>query len=136
MQAVSYTCYGGPEVLTVAEVEKPAPAADELLVRVRAAAVNPLDWHYMRGSPYIMRLGVGVGAPDRPRLGVDFAGTVEAVGAGVTRFKPGDAVTVVEGPFAGINAIFEAKTGRERVVLLLELLNRSAKKGHHTTQLV
>jgi NADPH:quinone reductase-like Zn-dependent oxidoreductase len=92
MQAVSYTCYGGPEVLTVAEIEKPVPAAGEVLVRVRAAAVNPLDWHYMRGSPYIMRLGSGLGAPDRPRLGVDFAGTVEAVGAGVTRFQPGDAV--------------------------------------------
>ena len=102
MPAVTYTCYGGPEVLTVAEVEKPAPAANELLVRVRAAAVNPLDWHYMRGSPYIMRLGVGVGAPDRPRLGVDFAGTVEAVGAGVTRFKPGDAVFGGEfGAFSG-----------------------------------
>jgi hypothetical protein len=92
MQAVSYNCYGGPEVLTVAEIEKPVPAADEVLVRVRAAAVNPLDWHFMRGSPYIMRLGSGLGAPDRPRLGVDFAGTVEAVGAAVTRFKPGDAV--------------------------------------------
>ena len=92
MQAVSYTCYGGPEVLAVAEVEKPAPAANEVLVRVRAAAVNPLDWHFMRGSPYIMRLGSGLGAPDRPRLGVDFAGTVEAVGASVTRFRPGDAV--------------------------------------------
>jgi NADPH:quinone reductase-like Zn-dependent oxidoreductase len=92
MRAVSYTCYGGPEVLTVAEIDKPVPASGEVLVRVRAAAVNPLDWHYMRGSPYIMRLGAGLGAPDRPRLGVDFAGTVEAVGAGVTRFKPGDAV--------------------------------------------
>ena len=92
MQAVSYTCYGGPEVLTVAAVEKPVPAADEILVRVRSAAVNPLDWHFMRGSPYIMRLGSGLGAPNRPRLGVDFAGTVEAVGASVTRFQPGDAV--------------------------------------------
>jgi len=92
MRAVVYTCYGGPEVLTVAEVEKPRPGPDEVLVRVRKAAVNPLDWHYMRGLPYFMRLGSGLGAPERPRLGVDFAGTVEAVGARVTRFKPGDAV--------------------------------------------
>lgn len=92
MRAVAYTCYGGPEVLGVAEVAKPAPGAGEVLVRVRRAAVNPLDWHYMRGSPYIMRLGSGLGAPARPRLGVDFAGTVEAVGDGVTRFQPGDDV--------------------------------------------
>jgi len=92
MQAVTYTCYGGPEVLVVAGIEKPTPAAGEVLVRVRRAAVNPLDWHFMRGSPYVMRFGSGLGAPDRPRLGVDFAGTVEAVGEGVTRFQPGDAV--------------------------------------------
>lgn len=92
MRAVTYTCYGGPEVLTVATVEKPLPAAGEVQVRVQKAAVNPLDWHFMRGSPYIMRLGSGLGAPDRSRLGVDFAGTVAAVGANVTRFRPGDAV--------------------------------------------
>jgi NADPH:quinone reductase-like Zn-dependent oxidoreductase len=92
MQAVSYTCYGGPEVLTVAPIEKPAPAAGEVLVRVRKAGVNPLDWHFMRGEPYFMRLASGLGAPERPGLGVDFAGTVEAVGTGVTRFRPGDAV--------------------------------------------
>ncbi len=92
MRAVTYTCYGGPEVLGLAEVEKPVPAAGEVRVRVHRAAVNPLDWHFMRGSPYVMRLGAGVGAPNRPRLGVDFAGTVDAVGAGVTRFQVGDAV--------------------------------------------
>jgi NADPH:quinone reductase-like Zn-dependent oxidoreductase len=92
MQAASYTCYGGPEVLELAEVAKPIPAAGEVLVRVERAAVNPLDWHYLRGSPYIMRLGSGIGGPARPRLGVDFAGTVESVGAGVTRFRAGDRV--------------------------------------------
>jgi NADPH:quinone reductase-like Zn-dependent oxidoreductase len=92
MKAVTYGCYGGPEVLAVSSIEKPAPAAGQVRVRVRRAGVNPLDWHYMRGLPYIMRLGSGLGAPARPRLGVDFAGTVEAVGAGVTRFRPGDAV--------------------------------------------
>jgi len=92
MRAVSYTCYGGPEVLEVARVKKPTPAPGEVLVRVHRAGVNPLDWHFMRGSPYIMRLGSGLGAPKRPRLGVDFAGTVEAVGTGVERFQPGDRV--------------------------------------------
>lgn len=92
MKAVSYRCYGSPEVLSLDDVEKPSPADDEVLVKVHAAGVNPLDWHYMRGSPYIMRLGSGIGRPKETRLGVDFSGTVEAVGAGVTRLEPGDEV--------------------------------------------
>jgi NADPH:quinone reductase-like Zn-dependent oxidoreductase len=92
MKAIVYRCYGPPEVLKLEDTEKPVPADDEVLVRVRAAAVNPLDWHYMRGEPYFMRLGTGLGAPDISRLGVDFAGTVEAVGRNVKRFKPGDDV--------------------------------------------
>ena len=92
MKAIVYRCYGSPDVLKVEEIEKPTPADDEVLVRVHAASVNPLDWHYMRGSPYIMRLGTGIGSPEETRLGVDFAGTMEAVGSKVMRFKPGDAV--------------------------------------------
>ena len=93
MQAAVYRCYGPPEtVVKIEQVEKPTPADDEVLVKVRAAAVNPLDWHYLRGEPYIMRLGSGLGRPKDTRLGVDFAGTVESVGKGVTRFKPGDEV--------------------------------------------
>ena len=92
MEAVVYTCYGGPEVLERVTLAKPAPAENEVLVRVHAAAVNPLDWHYLRGEPYFMRLGTGLGAPKDIRLGVDFAGTVEAVGAGVTGLAPGDRV--------------------------------------------
>ncbi len=92
MKAIVYRCYGSPDVLEFADVEKPMVADDEVLVKVVAASVNPLDWHYMRGSPYIMRLGSGIGAPKDSRLGVDFAGTVEAVGKNVTRFKPGDEV--------------------------------------------
>jgi NADPH:quinone reductase-like Zn-dependent oxidoreductase len=93
MKAVIHHCYGSPEVLEITEIEKPVPAANEVLVRVKAAAVNPLDWHYMRGTPYIIRLmGSGLGAPTNPRLGADFAGTVEAVGTEVTKFKPGDEV--------------------------------------------
>jgi NADPH:quinone reductase-like Zn-dependent oxidoreductase len=92
MRAVTYRCYGGPEVLRFLGAEKPVPGDDEVLVRVRSAAINPLDWHYMRGSPYFMRLGTGIGAPTDERLGVDYAGVVEAVGSGVTRFAPGDRV--------------------------------------------
>ncbi len=92
MQAIVYRCYGSADVLALEDVEKPKPASDEILVKVHAASVNPYDWHFMRGSPYVMRLMSGLGAPDDTRLGVDFAGTVEAVGADVKRFKPGDAV--------------------------------------------
>lgn len=92
MKAVVYRCYGGPEVLEYVDVEKPVPGDDEVLVKVHTAAVNPYDWHFMRGSPYIMRLGSGLNAPEDPRMGVDFAGTVEAVGKNVERFEPGDRV--------------------------------------------
>jgi NADPH:quinone reductase-like Zn-dependent oxidoreductase len=92
MKAIVHRCYGPPAVLKLEEIEKPAVADDEVLVRVRAASVNPLDWHVLRGIPYIMRLDAGFGAPTSERMGVDFAGIVEAVGRNVTRFEPGDEV--------------------------------------------
>jgi len=92
MKAIVYRCYGGPEVLKFEDVEKPALADNQVLIRVHAASLNPLDWHYMRGLPYILRLGVGVGAPEDDTMGVDFAGTVDAVETQVRRFKPGDDV--------------------------------------------
>jgi NADPH:quinone reductase-like Zn-dependent oxidoreductase len=92
MKAIVYRCYGSPDVVKLEDIAKPTPADDRVLVKVRAAAVNPLDWHYMRGKPYVMRAMAGVGAPDDIRLGVDFAGTVEAVGKNVRQFKPGDEV--------------------------------------------
>ncbi len=92
MKAVVRRCYGSPDVLEYGDIEKPTPADNEVLVKVAAASVNPLDWHFMRGTPYLLRLMSGTGAPDDPGLGVDFAGTVEAVGNSVTRFKPGDEV--------------------------------------------
>jgi NADPH:quinone reductase-like Zn-dependent oxidoreductase len=92
MNAIVYRCYGPPRVLEYEAVAKPIPADNQLLVKVRAAAINPLEWHYMRGTPYFMRLGVGLGAPTDPSLGSDFSGTVEAVGKSVTRFKAGDEV--------------------------------------------
>jgi NADPH:quinone reductase-like Zn-dependent oxidoreductase len=92
MRAVVYCDYGGPEVLRVEAVDKPVPGDSQVLVRVRAAAVNPLDWHYMRGTPYIGRIAMGLRKPAITRLGVDFAGVVESVGRHVTQFKPGDEV--------------------------------------------
>ncbi len=92
MKAILARCYGSPDILEYVDVEKPVPAENEVLIKVKAAAVNPLDWHYMRGSPYLMRLSSGLGSPDDTSAGVDFAGVVEAVGSGVTKFKPGDEV--------------------------------------------
>ena len=92
MNAIVYRCYGSPEVIKYETIEKPVPADNEVLVKVVAAAVNPLDWHFVRGTPYFLRLMSGLGAPIVTRLGVDFAGTVESVGNKVTRFKPGDDV--------------------------------------------
>jgi NADPH:quinone reductase-like Zn-dependent oxidoreductase len=70
-------------------VNRPVPADDELLVRVHAASVNPFDWHMLTGKPYLARIATGVRKPKSELLGVDFAGTVEAVGADVERFRPG-----------------------------------------------
>jgi NADPH:quinone reductase-like Zn-dependent oxidoreductase len=92
MKAIVYRCYGTPDVLKLEEIAKPPPADDRVIVKVYAASVNPLDWHYMRGRPYIVRPMAGVGKPDSILMGADFAGTVESVGKSVTRFKPGDEV--------------------------------------------
>jgi NADPH:quinone reductase-like Zn-dependent oxidoreductase len=92
MKAVTRRCYGSPDVLAVEDIPKPVPNDYQLLVRVRAAAINPLEWHKIRGTPYAMRIAEGFGAPKDPRLGIDFAGVVEAVGSKVTKFKPGDEI--------------------------------------------
>lgn len=90
MKAIVHCEYGGPEVLTLADVEKPAPTDNQILVKVRAASVNPLDLT-IRG-PWLIRPISGMRKPKDTRLGVDYAGTVEAVGKNVTQFKPGDEV--------------------------------------------
>jgi NADPH:quinone reductase-like Zn-dependent oxidoreductase len=92
MRAIVYRCYGSPDVLKLEDIAQPSPADKRMLVKVHAASVNPLDWHYMRGEPYLLRALVGIGAPDDIHMGVDFAGTVVSVGKDVTRFKPGDEV--------------------------------------------
>src|SRR5881392_2899659 len=93
MKAIVYTDYGSPDVLQIREIKKPAPNDDQVLVKVRAVSINPLDWHFIEGRPYIMRgMMGGMRKPKNPRLGVDYSGTVEAVGKNVTQFKPGDEV--------------------------------------------
>jgi len=92
MKAIVYCDYGSPDVLKLEDVEKPTPEDDAVLIRVRAASVNPLEWHVMRGTPYVVRVQAGLRKPKVIRLGIDFAGTVEAVGKNVKRFKPGDEV--------------------------------------------
>jgi NADPH:quinone reductase-like Zn-dependent oxidoreductase len=92
MKAFVYEKYGPPETLRLAEVDKPAPDADHVLVKVRAASVNAADWHVLRGKPLFSRVTLGLLRPKRQVLGVDIAGQVEAVGSGVTRFQPGDEV--------------------------------------------
>lgn len=92
MKAVVYTEYGAPAVLRLEEVDKPTPGDDEVLISVYAAAVNPLDWHIMRGTPFFVRFEAGFPKPKNTILGADIAGRVEAVGKGVTQFQPGDEV--------------------------------------------
>jgi NADPH:quinone reductase-like Zn-dependent oxidoreductase len=92
VKAIVYREYGPPDVLRCEEIEKPAPGDSEVLLQVRAAALNPYDWHFMRGEPYAIRLMAGIGKPKNKRLGADVAGIVETAGRSVTQFKPGDAV--------------------------------------------
>lgn len=93
MKAIRYDRYGAPEVLELRDIDVPAVGDDEVLVRMRAS-VNPLDWHFMKGSPYLVRLVAGLSRPraGAGRLGADMAGSVEAPGKNVTEFRPGDEV--------------------------------------------
>ena len=92
MKAAVYRRYGPPDVVQIEDVEKPVPRDDEVLIKVRAASLNPLDWHFMRGMPRVVRLAAGLGRPKYTGLGTDVAGQVEAAGESVTRFRPGDEV--------------------------------------------
>jgi len=92
MKAIVYQNFGSPDILRFEEIDKPTPADNEVLIKVRAASVNPLDWKLMKGGPFILRLLLGLGKSKIKRPGVDVAGQVEAVGRNVTQFKPGDEV--------------------------------------------
>jgi NADPH:quinone reductase-like Zn-dependent oxidoreductase len=92
IKAVIQCEYGPPDTLMFEDVAKPAPGDDQVLIKVRAAAVNPAEWHLVRGKPYLVRAVMGLRKPRDIRLGTDYAGVVEAVGRNVTDFKPGDEV--------------------------------------------
>lgn len=92
MQAMVAPEYGAPSVLALADVDTPVARADEALVRIHAAAVNPGDWDRLRGTPYVLRLTTGLRRPRNRILGLAIAGRVEAVGDGVSTVRPGDAV--------------------------------------------
>src|SRR2546430_17686924 len=93
VKAIVRTKYGAPDVLHVKEVEKPIPnEVRGVLVKIYAASANPLDWHSMRGAPFLARTSEGLRRPKNPGLGTDIAGRVEAVANNVTQFKPGDEV--------------------------------------------
>jgi NADPH:quinone reductase-like Zn-dependent oxidoreductase len=92
MKAISYERYGSPDVLKLVDIPVPTITDDEILVVVKAASVNPLDYHYLRGTPYIVRLSAGFGKPKNTGLGADLAGVVESVGANITGFAKGDEV--------------------------------------------
>lgn len=109
MKAIVHERYGPPDVLELREVDKPVVADDAVLVRVRAASVNPFDWHMLTGTPYLARLVAGLRRPKDGVVGVDFAGTVETVGKDVDHVQPGDEVFGGRsGAFAEYVAVKEA----------------------------
>jgi NADPH:quinone reductase-like Zn-dependent oxidoreductase len=121
LKAITYHRYGSPDVLDFEEVDEPDANDHEVLIRVRAASVNPRDWHFMRGLPYIMR-PIGLRIPKDGGFGSDVAGQVEAVGKAVTRFRRGDEVFahVLSGGFAEYTCVSEDVLGRKPANLTFE----------------
>jgi NADPH:quinone reductase-like Zn-dependent oxidoreductase len=118
MKAIVYSEYGSPDVLRLAEIEKPAPKENQVLVKVRAASVNPLDWRFLRGQPRIVRIA---GKPKNRIPGGDLAGQVEAVGARITQFRPGDEVFgTCNGTFAEYACVKENRIMRKPPALPFE----------------
>jgi NADPH:quinone reductase-like Zn-dependent oxidoreductase len=106
VKAILARRYGSPEVLELVDVPIPQPAADQVVVRVRGSSVNPVDWHRLRGTPFLVRLSEGVRAPKFQGLGADVAGVVESVGTGVSTVRAGDEVFGFgRGAFAQLMAI-------------------------------
>ncbi|MCS7482028.1 NAD(P)-dependent alcohol dehydrogenase [Umezawaea endophytica] len=121
MKAIVQHRYGSPDVLELKDVPQPVPGPGELLVRVRAAAVNAYDWHFMRGDPYLARLSMGLRGPKERVRGRDFAGVVEAVGDGAVRFAVGDEVYgEVDGTFAEYVRVSELAVGVKPAGLTFE----------------
>jgi len=114
MRAHLYHQYGSPSVLKLEDCPKPVPAANEVLIKVHAVSINPYDWHFLRGEPYLLRFMAGLRQPKDPRLGADLSGEVEAVGSNVTQFKPGDAIFGVgKGAFAEFACAQESQIARK-----------------------
>lgn len=121
MKAIVQDTYGAAEVLELREIDQPAIGERDVLIRVRAAGVNLADWAVMSGLPYIARPVYGLRRPKNPVRGTDVAGIVEAVGAGVTRFRPGDEVFgAAEGSFADFAAASADKLALKPVNLTFE----------------
>lgn len=118
MQAVVFETYGSPDVMQIKEIEKPTPKDNEVLVKIHASSVNAADWHLLHGTPAFFRLiEFGFPKPKITIIGGDVAGTVEAVGSAVTRFKPGDAV-FGDASLAGFGAFAEYKAVPEELLVL------------------
>src|SRR5579862_1512931 len=121
MRAIVYHEYGPPQVLRLEVIDRPVPKDNQVLLEVRAASVNPLDWHYMRGDPYVIRLDEGLHQPKDPQLGTDVAGVVVALGRAVTRFKLGDEVYgVAPGAFAEYARASEKRIALKPAALTFE----------------
>lgn len=121
MKAVVQDRYGSADVLEFKDVDTPVPAGHEVLVRVHAASVNAYDWHFMRGDPMLGRGVMGLRRPKAPVRGRDFAGRVEAVGAGVTGLEPGDEVFgEADGAFAEYVCARDTEVGPKPANLTFE----------------
>jgi NADPH:quinone reductase-like Zn-dependent oxidoreductase len=121
MKAIVQHRYGRPDVLEFADIDRPVAKDDEILIQVRAASVNPYDWHFVTGTPYLMRVGAGLRAPKQAVPGIDVAGEVAAVGAKVTEFQPGDEVFGMRpGAFAEYLSAPAAKMARKPANLTFE----------------
>jgi NADPH:quinone reductase-like Zn-dependent oxidoreductase len=122
MKAITQHCYGGPDMLALADVPAPAPGADEVLIRVQAASVNAADWLLMRGDPYLVRLAFGLRGPRVSVRGRDAAGVVETVGSNVTAFTPGDEVYAETnaGSFAEFTVVDQKRVARRPLSVSVE----------------
>src|SRR5688572_26480325 len=121
MQALVQETYGSAEVMHIVEIDRPEIGDNEVLLRVRAAGVNPADWAIMSGLPYVARPVYGVRRPKAATRGTDVAGTVEAVGADVTQFQAGEAVFGwAEGSFAEYASVPEASLAPKPVNVTFE----------------